>query len=60
MPTLALQGIRGDSAGNYQLIDEETIEGMVKLLEIPSSWRNLYLKTEDYCQKLQAHGRGNN
>jgi hypothetical protein len=28
-PTLALQGINGDSAGNYQLMEEEVTKGMV-------------------------------
>jgi hypothetical protein len=27
VPTLALHGINGESAGNYQLIDEESIQG---------------------------------
>jgi hypothetical protein len=37
MLTLALQGITGDSAGNYNLMDEETTGGMVIPPEITSS-----------------------
>jgi hypothetical protein len=29
LPTLALHGISGDSAGNYHLMDEESTGGMV-------------------------------
>jgi hypothetical protein len=36
VPTLALHGINGESAGNYHLIDEESTRGRGFLVGIPS------------------------
>jgi hypothetical protein len=58
VPTLTLHGINGDSAGNYNLIDEESTGGMI----IPAG--NCQLTDEEStgglgsCEVLTVHRRG--
>jgi hypothetical protein len=42
MKKLALHGINGHSAGNYQLMDEESAEGMGVRQELPVHRRRIY------------------
>jgi hypothetical protein len=45
------------SAGNYQLMDEESTEGMVILLGITSSWTRNPQEEWLFCWELTAHRR---
>jgi hypothetical protein len=53
VPTLALHGINGDSAGNYHLMDEESIGGMIIL-------PGIHEPPEDYLflRELPDQGQG--
>jgi hypothetical protein len=46
VPTLALHGINGDSAGNYHLMDEESAGGRGFRRELPAHRQGIHPKKE--------------